>query len=152
MNRKTVLINAKVSHLRPKYNDLADWMKKKNHIYIGRGRIVFIDKNKISNNVDEKFYDNSEDEVETKITKIRFPFEDSSWANPFKVGRNGTLTEVLEKYEIYIREKISRKEMNIEELRGKTLACWCVETRTSKVKPRAEWKCHGECLLSILNE
>lgn len=149
--KKTKLINARVSYLRPKYDDLADWMQKKNHVYIGRGKIVFIDKNKIEGLPKLlKSAKNSADD-EHEITKMRFPLKDSPWANPYKTPKDGTLSEVLSKYSIYIQNKIKNKEVDLEEIRGKTLACWCVRTATRKVKPQSEWTCHGECLLSLLS-
>jgi Domain of unknown function (DUF4326) len=147
--KKTKLINARVSYLRPRYNDLADWMKKKNHVYIGRGRIVFIDKNKIEGG--PKLMSSVQND-EHEVTRVRFPFKDSPWANPFKSPRDGTLFEVLAKYHIYIQNKIKNKEVDLEEIRGKTLACWCVKTATRKVKSQDKWTCHGECLLSLLDE
>jgi Domain of unknown function (DUF4326) len=63
----------------------------------------------------------------------------SIWGNPFEIGRDGTREEVIEKYREYILRKpelLSR----LENLRGKTLACWC--------KPKA---CHGDVLVELLN-
>jgi hypothetical protein len=37
------VVNCKVNHIRPKYNDLKEWMNDTNNIYIGRSGIVFID-------------------------------------------------------------------------------------------------------------
>jgi len=61
----------------------------------------------------------------------------SKWFNPFKVGKDGTIDEVLAKYEEYLIEVGLIDE--VEELRGKVLGCWC--------KPN---KCHGDVLLRIL--
>tara|TARA_Y100000385_G_scaffold263608_1_gene296246 strand:+ start:3884 stop:4078 length:195 start_codon:yes stop_codon:yes gene_type:complete len=36
------IVNVKVSHIRPSYTDLHDWMKNPENEYIGRGGVVFI--------------------------------------------------------------------------------------------------------------
>jgi hypothetical protein len=64
------VVRVRVSDLRPKYNNLAEWMADANNVYIGRRGIVFIDGK-------------------------RFPPTDSIWANPYKVGKDGDLNEVL---------------------------------------------------------
>ena len=64
----------------------------------------------------------------------------SIWANPFQIGRDGSRQEVLWKYRKYL---ISRPDLmyKLQELRGKTLACWC--------KPDG---CHGDILLGLLRD
>jgi hypothetical protein len=64
------LVNVRVSHLRPKYQNLKEWMVVPEHVYIARGGIVFIDGQ-------------------------RYPPRDSIWANPFKVGKDGSREEVI---------------------------------------------------------
>lgn len=56
----------------------------------------------------------------------------SIWANPFKIGQDGTRDEVIEKYRQYV---LGKPELlaQIESLRGKVLGCWCSPLR-----------CHGE--------
>lgn len=63
----------------------------------------------------------------------------SKWANPYKVGKDGNIFEVLDKYEQHIRTTSLYNEL--EELRGKELGCWC--------KPDP---CHGDVLIKLLNE
>lgn len=96
------VVNVKVSHIRPKYNNLADWMSDPSNVYIGRAGIVFID-------------------------GARFPKQGSIWANPFKV-KDSSREEALEKYEIWIRQALDDSPMLKEELMlldGKKLGCWC---------------------------
>lgn len=60
----------------------------------------------------------------------------SIWGNPFDTGPR---SEKIRKYEEYLMNNeylMSR----IEELRGKTLGCWC--------KPKA---CHGDVIVNVLN-
>lgn len=64
----------------------------------------------------------------------------SIWANPFKIGIDGTRDDVLQLYETHIRNDqylMSR----ILELDGKVLGCWCYPKR-----------CHGDVIISIINE
>lgn len=67
----------------------------------------------------------------------------SKWANPFKVGKHGTIDEVLEQYEAYVR---GREDLmgSLEKLRGKVLGCWC--------KDKPSDKCHGDILIKLLDE
>ena len=36
------VVNCKVANIRPKYENLQEWMEDPNNVYIGRGGIVFI--------------------------------------------------------------------------------------------------------------
>ena len=47
----------------------------------------------------------------------------SKWSCPFKVGRDGTHTEVVEKFRDYIEDKLAEDSNWCEELRGKHLVC-----------------------------
>ena len=62
----------------------------------------------------------------------------SRWGNPFKIGKDGTREEVVEKY----RELINRPgfflRVGIGRLVGKDLVCYCA--------PAA---CHGDILLEM---
>lgn len=76
------------------------------------------------------------------IGRIWGPFKQGSkWGNPFKSGRDGTINEVLVKYESYIR---SRQDLmnSLSELKNKILICWCEDD-----KP-----CHGDVLIKLINE
>ena len=64
----------------------------------------------------------------------------SKWGNPFKIGRDGTRSEVIAKYERYIRRSPDLLKA-IPDLEGKTLGCFC--------KPQA---CHGDVLVQLLND
>lgn len=111
------VVNVKVKYIRPQYKNLAEWMADTNNVYIGRKGVVFI---------------NGE----------RFPKQDSIWANPFKIGQLSR-EEVIQKYEIYIRQKIKDEhlENDILQLNGKQLGCWCTPDF-----------CHGDILIKILTE
>ncbi len=107
------VVNVRVAYIRPEYQNLKDWCEDPNNVYIGRKGIVFVD-------------------------GARYPTHDSVWANPYKLN-DMTREESLEKYKNYIQAKINNNEVDIEELRGKTLGCWC--------KPQ---NCHGDILKEIL--
>lgn len=64
----------------------------------------------------------------------------SKWGNPYKIGRDGSRAEVVEKYRAYI---LSRPDLlaALPELRGKTLGCWC--------GPLA---CHGDVLAELADD
>ena len=65
---------------------------------------------------------------------------ESCWENPFKAPRDGTLAEVLVKYELYVRSRPELLE-RLPELAGMDLACWCVPA-----------PCHGDVLVRLFNE
>ena len=119
----TRIANVKVACIRPQYQNLKEWMADPNNVYIARRGIVFIE-------------------------GVRFPQKDSPFANPFKVGKNGTREEVINKYRDYIVAKIENGEISyeqIENLKGKTLGCWC--HGPDEVDP----PCHGDVLVKILD-
>lgn len=102
-NIMATVVNVKVAHIRPTYNDLEHWMQNPNNVYIGRRGIVF-------------------------INERRFPERDSIWANPFKV-RNMTRQQAIDQYREYIIGKLNSGEIPMTELQaliGKNLGCWCV--------------------------
>jgi hypothetical protein len=97
------IVNCKVKYLRPKYENVKKWCEDENNVYIGRGGVVFIEKE-------------------------RYPKKSSIFANPFKIGKDGNREEVIEKYKIYMKENIEKnKDLQNELLllKGKNLGCWC---------------------------
>jgi hypothetical protein len=70
--------------------------------------------------------------------KIRYHkefVEDSKWRNRSKT---------LEEYEDWVRQNLWN---DLDELKGKTLGCWCVNTR--ELEPV---ECHGQVLMRLLLE
>jgi hypothetical protein len=113
------VVNCKVSFIRPKYNNLKEWMEDDNNVYIARGGVVFVDGR-------------------------RFPTNSSKFANPFKVGKDGSRQEVISKYKAYIVELLNSSPELVQELlnlQGKNLGCWC--------HPQS---CHGDVLLELIKE
>ena len=64
----------------------------------------------------------------------------TAYGNPFVVGRDGTLEEVIEKYARRLLCDSDRVSQIRYRLRGKCLACWC-----------APGPCHGDVLAAIVN-
>lgn len=61
------------------------------------------------------------------------------WGNPFKIGRDGTRAEVIEKYRKWIKTQ-PHLLSQLHILKGKRLGCWC--------KPL---DCHGDILVKLIN-
>ena len=74
------------------------------------------------------------------IGRVLPGYPQSIWANPFRIGRDGTRSEVLVRYRAYLA---GRPELlaQLDQLRGLRLGCWC--------KPSA---CHGDILIELLSE
>lgn len=99
------VVNVKVNSIRPRYNNLKEWMADPNNVYIGRRGIVFVDGQ-------------------------RFPKVDSIWHNPFKINETAGFdrNSVLIQYEHYIRDLLNNNIISILsllQLKGKHLGCWC---------------------------
>jgi len=128
----TSIENVKVAFIRKKYGNpkmtLKDWVDLPGHVYIGRQGVVFVP-------------------GEEPGSKVRYPPTASRWANPFKIENGQTREGVIKKYRKYIRQRLQDpkdKEITwerLEELRGKTLGCWC--------HPEG---CHGDVLIELLEE
>lgn len=112
------VVNCKVEFIRKEgYANLRAWCEDPGNAYVGRGGVVFVDKE-------------------------RYPKKASSFCNPFKVGKDGTLDEVVAKFRVYMTDRLSKEPALVGELlalEGKRLGCWC--------KPNA---CHGDVLLELI--
>lgn len=64
----------------------------------------------------------------------------SIWGNPFHIGPDGTRSEVIKKYNEYIRNNKDLMD-RIHELECKRLGCFCY--------PKA---CHGDVLVQLVKE
>jgi hypothetical protein len=71
----------------------------------------------------------------------------SKWCNTFKSGRDGTLEEVLQKYENKVRSDPSLMS-SLHELTSKRLGCWCVNSQENPDK----YVCHGNVLVKLWRE
>jgi hypothetical protein len=64
----------------------------------------------------------------------------SIWGNPFVIGKDGSRSEVVAKYEHWVVQQ-PQVMNNLHKLRGKHLVCWC-----------APLECHGDVLLRLAAE
>jgi hypothetical protein len=112
------VVNCKVKYIRPDYDNLKEWMDDENNVYIGRTGVVF-------------------------INKTRFPQKSSNFANPYKIGKDGTREEILIKYKKYIINKLKNNKPlrnDLRSLKDKNLGCWCCPEM-----------CHGDILLELID-
>lgn len=63
----------------------------------------------------------------------------SKWANPFRIGPDGTRSEVIAKYRSWIITQVDLLAC-LHELKGKRLGCWC--------HPK---ECHGNFLAALVD-
>lgn len=64
----------------------------------------------------------------------------SPWGNPFVIGRDGTREEVIEKFDLYLKDKVENKEITLKDLDtlyNKPLLCHCYPE-----------DCHGKVLIA----
>lgn len=107
----------KVASLRKKYDknmNLKKWLENPDNVYVGRRGRIFIDK-----------------EI--------FHYGDSVFKNEFTVKKYG-LNECLKLYEESLLLKIKNQQVNLDDLRGKNLGCFC----------DIGDKCHIDILLKFL--
>ena len=64
----------------------------------------------------------------------------SKWGNPFKIRKNVTREEVIERYRAYILEDKYLLSC-LPQLKGKILGCYC-----------SPLPCHGDVLISLIEE
>lgn len=64
----------------------------------------------------------------------------SIWGNPYVIGYDGTRTEVIEKYEAYMRSRADLMAA-LPELKGCNLMCFC-----------SPLPCHGDVLIKLVKE
>lgn len=68
----------------------------------------------------------------------------SKWGNPFKVGPDRTAAEAVAQYRAMIEgfAEEPNVSLNLADLRGKNLACWC----------KLGEPCHADVLLELAND
>lgn len=87
--------------------------------------------------------------MKTRIVNLRKEKYDvyigrpSQFGNPFEIGRDGTRSEVIEKYKVWFYERLENPQYKnqVLQLKGKTLGCFC--------KPSA---CHGDIIVDYLDK
>lgn len=116
----TSVVNVRVASIRPLgYDTLKAWIADSSkNAYIGRAGMVFVE-------------------------GARFPLTGSPFANPYKIGKDGTREEVLTKYHEFMMARLEDSEELVDKLlalRGKNLGCWC-----------APEPCHGNVLVELMD-
>lgn len=95
-------------------------------------------------------------EKKTRVVNRHFEYEDvyigrgSLYGNPFEVGKDGSLSEVLQKYKDYFYKKLKKERFRIavDRLKGKRLGCTC----RSKAGFRGQLLCHGQIIVAYLEK
>lgn len=82
-------------------------------------------------------YDPSRGDVYIGRAVPRRGLAGSIFGNPFRIGRDGTRQEVIERYRAHVLTIIGLHAF-LREIRGKRLACWC-----------APETCHGDVLAEL---
>jgi hypothetical protein len=83
-------------------------------------------------------------EKKTTVVNVRneeyevFIGRPSKWGNPYRIGRDGTRAEVIEKFRAYAKRKPELMAEARKELKGKILGCFC-----------PHWDCHGHVWVEI---
>jgi len=87
------------------------------------------------------------DKETTVVNKTKGKFDvyigrSSFFGNPYKIGVDGNREEVIEKYKDWFEDRLKDEIflMEVLELRGKVLGCYC--------KPEA---CHGDVIVEFLD-
>jgi len=85
-----------------------------------------------------KVFNKATDVIPTGAIYVGRP---SKWGNPFIIGRDGTREEVIAKYADWLDGMIYNELLDLDELKGKDLVCWC-----------APLSCHADILLELSNK
>jgi hypothetical protein len=110
------VVNVSVKNIRPQWENLRSWAEDKENLYVGRAGIVFID-------------------------GVRYPKEDSPFCNPYRIGRDGDRSVVLQKFREYMRTRPDLIAKLMEAAKNKKrLGCWC-----------APEECHADVLREIIS-
>lgn len=83
--------------------------------------------------------------MKTRVVNLHFEKCDvpihrgTKWGNPFHIGKDGTRTEVIEKFFGYLLTRPDLLDAMESELKGRVLGCWC-------------WPldCHGDVYVGFL--
>ena len=64
-----------------------------------------------------------------------------NWGNPFTIQEYGSRARVIDMYKHWLIGEIDEGKLDLSELRGKDLVCWC-----------APLPCHADILLELANK
>lgn len=74
----------------------------------------------------------------------------SVWANPYRVGKDGTRAEVIARYRDEWLPAHPELLSSLADVHGHALACWCVPRGTSRLGDWQGVTCHGEVLAALV--
>lgn len=75
----------------------------------------------------------------------------SDWQNPFKLGDDGNIDDVMESFaDFYFPRKFSLHS-RLDELKGRVLLCWCKKKNKHVRGEAAIQPCHGDVLADYAN-
>ena len=158
-----ILVNVRVAHIRPQYDDLREWCNGETNVYIARAGVVFV-------KVDESAGSGDSDASVDKVLRYpkrapykkgehadtlaeiiedlreRYPKQSSIYANPYKKGKHAdTLAEIIEMYNEKqfkpLRDTGVITDKMLLSLCGKNIGCWCTPKQ-----------CHGDVIVEAVHE
>ena len=76
----------------------------------------------------------------------------SRWGNPFSVEEFGHRV-AIDKYRMYVEGRIREGHLDLAELRGKDLACFCPINPgwVDGLREEPAYRCHADVLLELAN-
>lgn len=78
----------------------------------------------------------------------RYGLAASDWANPYRIGWDGSRQEILQKYLSYLAGN-AYLARNLFIFEGKVLGCWC-PPKGEALTADDPWVCHGQVILWLL--
>ena len=84
-----------------------------------------------------KVFNKRTDKIPSSAVYVGRP---SKWGNPYKIGPDGTREEVIAKYAEWLDGMVDTGRLDLDELIGKDLVCWCVPE-----------PCHADILMELVN-
>lgn len=82
-------------------------------------------------------YNRQKDDIPDGAVYVGRP---TQFGNPWRVGRDGTREEVVQKYRDFLQSNETLQQLARDKLKGKDLVCWC-----------APEPCHAEVLAEVAN-
>lgn len=74
----------------------------------------------------------------------------SKWANPYRIGHDGTRGETIARYwHDLVFGRLAHLQQELPALRGKPLACWCRHSGAAWVSDEQNG-CHADVLVDLL--
>lgn len=130
MNVRAVCIKAAALRHHSGTDNVKVWLDDPDHVYAGRAMRIFVHWRRPLRHNESLPPGAYLDKNGNVVERVMIP--NSLWNNPFKVGRDGTLEQVLERYSAYLAHRLDTEPALVTALHGlanKTLGCWCDDVR-----------------------